>query len=150
MIQSPIAQITALCTLATTMAMAESGPRLVVTQLPADASSAPMLTQEGSEPLPLMLRLEFACGEQEELTALFVAAADTAVGATSARSPQDVLLKIPAGQLQAVRETAHCPAAGPLLLRAPLTACRWISGLIARRPTTPSAPAPTVCSTDNV
>lgn len=127
MIRLLFALAAAPCAMAATAALANTGPQLAVTQLAAEASSAPMLSPEGSEPLQIRLRLEFACGEQQELSALFVAAADTSIGSTSAVSPQDVLLKIPVGQLEAVRATAHCPAAGPLLLRAPLTSYASVS-----------------------
>lgn len=88
---------------------------------------APLLTADRSQPVSVMLEVEFACRDNETLSSLFVSIADTAIAAQDAASPQRVLLKIDAGQLDAIRASAHCERAEPRLLRQAITAYGSIS-----------------------
>ena len=112
-----------------------SGPGLARADIPLRLSQAyddqaefsPLLTADSSQPVSIMLEVEFGCRENETLSALFVSIADTAIAAENAASPQRVLLKVEAGQLDSVRASAHCEAAEPRLMRQAITAYGSIS-----------------------
>ncbi|MDJ0927872.1 MAG: hypothetical protein QNJ73_09500 [Gammaproteobacteria bacterium] len=87
----------------------------------------PLLTADRSRPVSVILEVEFNCEADETLSSLFVSIADTAIAAEEAVSPQRVLLKIEAGQLDAIRTSAHCEGAGPRFLREAVTAYGSVS-----------------------
>jgi len=113
------------------------------------AASAPPQLQLGQELLPpdsgrlpaagdsagmtLRMKAVFDCATPDAEARLFVSVANTAVTANAAKSPQPVVLKLPAGELRGVQESLACPGLGPHLLRAQLTAyatliCRAADG----------------------
>lgn len=118
---------------ASTAGALASSPQLRLGQelLPPDGGHLP--SAKSGDGMILRLQAHFDCGTAEAEASLFVSVADTVVVTSSAKSPQPIVMELPAGQLRGVRESLACPGLGSYLMRAQLTAyatltCRTANG----------------------
>ena len=80
---------------------------------PADGT---LTSRESEEAVRFRVSVDYRCPEDNARASLFMSVGNESVAADLAESPQAVIVKVPAGQLTGVRESAKCEVPGARVL----------------------------------
>jgi hypothetical protein len=75
-----------------------------------------ILSKTAPKPAIFRLTVDYSCPDEAPAASLFLSILDEFISAELDNSPKDVIVKVPAARLAAIRETVHCPTPGDQLL----------------------------------
>jgi hypothetical protein len=104
------------CLLALSSPAAANGVELRVEQQLGKPEDGTVTSPVSEEAVRFRMTVDYFCPADEAVASLFLSVGNEAVAAVLSESPQPVIVKVPAGQLAGVRESARCEAPGPQLL----------------------------------
>jgi hypothetical protein len=95
---------------------AANGVELRVEQQLGEPENGTVTSRDSEEAVRFRMTVDYFCPADEAVASLFLSVGNEAVAAVLSESPQPVIVKVPAGQLIGVRESASCQAPGKRVL----------------------------------
>ena len=95
---------------------AANGVVLRVEQQLGEPGDGTLTSRESEEAVRFRMTVDYSCPEDAASASLFMSVGNEAVAAELTESPQAVIVKVPAGQLTGIRESAKCEMPGARVL----------------------------------